>query len=209
MCLGNDAAEQQRREAARQAAAMKKAEAQRQQAISEGRRNIDTAFGQFNDDFFGGFQNSFLDFFTPQLEDQFEKARAQLVAALAGRGTLESSAGLGALADLSEKNDLERTQIANRAVDASNALRGNVERAKSNLFTLNESSADPQGINARAIGEATALAAPQSFTPLADVFSAALQPFIGFAGNRPSTPTRTFQSQFSVLPTSGSQKVVG
>ena len=50
-------------------------------------------------------------------------------------------------------------------------LRQQIEGQKSDLYSLNSASADPDGISARAAAQAQTLVAPQSFSPLANVFS--------------------------------------
>lgn len=209
MCLGDDAGDAARRDARQRDAEMKREEEKRQKAIAEGKENIDAAFGSFNDDYYSGYTNDYTNFYFPTLDDQFSQAKATLIAALAGKGTLESSIGADALANLSEVNDKERTRIGNEAENATAALRGNVEKAKTGLYALNESSADPQGINARAIGEASSLTGPAQYTPLGEVFAAALQPYISYskAGGGGGTPSRTYTSPYTASG-QGSQRII-
>lgn len=175
MCFGGK--DNSRQQAAQAQAEQAAAEAARQSRIREGQANIDTAFGQFDDNYFGNFQKSFTDFYNPQIADQYARAKDKLIAALAGRGTLESTVGAAKFGDL-EKTKLDsEADIGNRAVDETNNLRKQVEGTKSNLYEINRGAADPAGINARAIGEATSIVAPRTQSPLGDVFSTVLGSF--------------------------------
>mgnify|MGYP001004377967 FL=1 len=104
MCFGGK--DNSRQQAAQAQAEQAAAEAARQSRIREGQANIDTAFGQFDDNYFGNFQKSFTDFYNPQIADQYARAKDKLIAALAGRGTLESTVGAAKFGDL-EKTKLD------------------------------------------------------------------------------------------------------
>lgn len=154
-------------------------EHERQQDITTGKGRIDKAFTKFNNPYYDKYGQSYLNFYTPQLNDQYAQARGKLTAALAGKGTLESTSGIGTLGRLAKERDTAATTIGNQAQDAKNQLRSNVEKSKSDLYSLNESAADPDAINNRAIGEATALVAPPAFSPIGSVFAS----FLGGLGN--------------------------
>lgn len=167
-------------------------EAERQARIKEGAALINTQFdSKFNDQFYSDFKNSFLDYFTPQLDDQFNAARGNIVSALTNRGNLKSSAGIRTLQDLEKKNALERTQLANRAQDEASNLRSGVENERSNLFSLNEASADPERLAPMVTSSASAIAAPQAFSPLENVFASVLDNVTRFQNARLNSPAAT------------------
>lgn len=186
-------------------------EHERQRDIKRGQRKIDTHFGQFDDGYYTGYEQKYVDFYNPQLDRQFADARGKLIAALAGRGTLESTAGFGKMTDLQEEKDLAATTIANEAQDAANKLRSNVENAKTNLYSLNESAADPKAANALAKGQATALVAPPAFSPLGQVFASFLAPLAAGLQSRRASPGAGYgPSIYPVQPSgSGSGAVYG
>ena len=170
---------------------IEKREIERQRDVTVGRRSIDTAFERFDDDYFGAFKTDRQAFYTPQLDDQFSDARGKLIAALHGRGILESTVGAREIADLGQTRNETATNIANETQDEANRLRQTVQNSKTNLYGLNAASADPQAINAQAQGQATAIVAPKAFSPLGQIFSSALQPFVNFNNAqqlRPNTP---------------------
>lgn len=184
-------------------------EAERQQRIRQGVSLIDREFAKFDDPFYQDFQNSFVDFYTPQIDQQFNDAQGQLVARLADRGMLESTSGLARIADLKRAAERERTLIANQAVDQATALRGNVERERSNLFALNEGAADPARVGSIVQNSATALRAPTAFEPLGDVFSSVLNDLAAFNTASQNNPQSGFTSRRTASPTpTGSGRVV-
>lgn len=166
-------------EAAAQAAEMKAEEAARQARIKEGQGRIDDAFTKYDDNYYGGYENSYKAYYNPQIDDQYGEATDQLTAALAGRGLLESSVSADKFSKLAQKMYEARTAVGNQAADARNQLRGKVEKTKTDLYSMNSATADPSAIAARAAGEAAALAAPQPYTPLGQLFTAV----VGSIGN--------------------------
>lgn len=188
-------------------------ERQRQDRIRAGADLINENFKQFDDGFFNDFQNRFLNFFEPQLDQQSAAARGKATAALRDRGINASTEGIRALTDLQERDALERTNLGNKALDEANRLRGSLEREKSNLFSLNEASADPERIAPLATGAAASFAAPNAFDPLEDVFGGVLNSFAAFQAARNNSVTPVARRNFSISGVSnsptGSGRVVG
>src|SRR5690606_25016786 len=169
---------------------------------------IDKAFSKFDDDYYSGYQNDYTGYYFPQLDRQYGDVVDKLTATLAGRGILESSVGANKFANLARDHAEARTNIQNEAIDAANRLRGQVENAKSNLYSLNEASADPQAVNAQAIGQATALVAPPTYSPLGQVFANVLDSFGNYMNARQNRPSRQYQSPYSAPSGYGSGQVV-
>src|SRR3546814_9115062 len=93
------------------AEAARRDEEARQARIRAGMGQIDQTFSQFNDDYFDTRSKAYLDYATPQLEDQFAKATEQLIFALSRGGNLNSSVAGERLADLTQQN--ERSRVGN------------------------------------------------------------------------------------------------
>ncbi len=178
-------------------AEMERREISRQHDVDLGKIGIDKAFSGFGDSYYGGYRNDYTGYYNPQLDRQYGRAVDKTTANLAERGILESSVGAQKFADLAKQNADARTNIANEALDASNKLRGQVENAKSSLYSLNEASADPQAINAQAIGQATSLVAPPTYSPLGEVFASALNSLSNYAQARNNRPTKSYQSPYA------------
>jgi len=193
MCLGRrDNSAQREAERARQET--ERREAERQAAILSGQQRIDDAFGGFNDDYFGQFTTSYKDNQFSQLDDQYANARDRMIAAMAGRGMLNSSTGQNAITDLTKRYNDERVNIAQRASDAANDLRSNIENSKTDLYGVNQSIADPETIATRATAASTAVRAPSTTSPLGDIFATALGPVVAYQNARVNSPGRTYRS---------------
>jgi len=177
MCFGGGGSN---KAAAQQAAQAKAEEAARQERIVQGRSNIDNAFGQYNDAFYNKYKDDYTNYYAPQLDQQYSRSVDELTAALAGRGMLESSVGAEQMARLRETLADQKANIANQGMDAANALRAKVEQGKNDLYSLNEASADPAGINARAAASSASFAAPQAYSELGNVFASTLSPLLAF-----------------------------
>lgn len=186
------------------AASMEMREYMRQHDIGLGRIGIDKSFDQFNDDYYKQYQDDYTGFYLPELDRQYGEVVDKTTAALAGRGVLESSVGANKFADLTRENANARTNITNEATDAANKLKGTVQNAKSSLYNLNEVAANPQAINAQAVGSASALVAPPSYSPLGKVFADAMSSIANFQSAQSNSPTRRYTSPYATGYGSGS-----
>ncbi len=90
--------------------------------------------GVFDDSFFNRFKQSILDYYMPQVEDQYGKAKDQTTYGLARAGTLQSSAATDEAARLAKENQLNRANVVTQADTGAAGLRQRVaqERAKPN-----------------------------------------------------------------------------
>lgn len=217
-------AEQQR--AAQAAAEQAKAdEVARQNQILANRGEVDKAFGGFDDAFYKTSADKYTAAYLPKLEEDRLKSLDQLKAALAGRGTLESTVGVNAIADLEKRAAEERASIASRGSDFANSIREKVGASKNSLYDAAGSAADPQGFAARATGEATNLVNMGGVVPFgqptaygsqpegngvsapqnSSVFGSILAPLLGAAQSSLNAPrARTSVAQSISTPTTGS-----
>jgi len=187
---------------------MEQREYERQHDVGLGRIGIDKAFGNFDDNYYKGYQDNYEGYYTPQLEKQYGDVVDKTTAALAGRGMLESSVGNQGFADLAKEHTDARTNIANEGLDAANKLKGTVQNSKSSLYSLNEASANPQAVNAQAVGQASALVAPPQYSPLGTVFANALNGLSTFQSAKNNTPTKSYSSPYGTATGYGSGSVV-
>lgn len=197
--------------AAARAEQQRAAEAARQGRIDAGQKEIDTAFEQFNDDYYGQRQTAYTDHYIPQLDQQYEQTLGKLRAALAGRGQLESSYGASEIAKLAEENAKQKTLIQDQGREAGNDLRRQVESEKSNLYSLNRSSADPDAMKTQAMGAAATISSPPAYSPLGQVFAGALDTLSSYnAADRNSVNPRLSWNQGGGYASGrGSGRVVG
>jgi hypothetical protein len=144
----------------------------RQAQIRAGTERIGGIFdSQFNDQFFDGRRQAFLDYARPQLEDQFGDAQKQLTFALARGGNLDSSVRGQKSAELQKQFDLNQQQIADKALASSTESRNAVEDARGNLVATLNATGDAQGAANSAMTRASALSQPVAFSPLTQLFA--------------------------------------
>jgi len=176
MCFnsGDKAAREARNDAAIAKAEQRAEEEARQGRITTGQANIDKAFEQFSPDYYKKFQDTSVAANSPQVEDQYARAKDKAAAILAGRGVLKSTIAANALGDVEKTRATTLGQIANDAVTQANNLRAAVEKQKTDLYTLNTAAGDPAALGARAIGEATALVAQPTTSQLGDIFASTI-----------------------------------
>ncbi|MFY9294039.1 MAG: hypothetical protein WAP03_25600 [Methylorubrum rhodinum] len=165
--------------AADQAAADEQA---RQARIRQGTADVNKTFEQFNDPYFTKQRDNYLGFALPQLDDQYGEAQKQLTFALARDGNTYSSAAAEQRAKLQKIYDQNKITIADQGQNYANQARSNVEEARSNVIaSLNASGDATQAANS-AVARSAALAQPQGYSPIGDLFSPAMQAFATQAG---------------------------
>lgn len=125
----------------------------------------------FNDEFFQGRRQAYLDYATPQLEDQYGKAQKELTFALDRSGLLDSSVRGQKAGDLQKLYDTQKQQVADQALTQENEARTAVEDARSNLVATLNATGDAQGAANSAIARAGALSKPGTFNPLSNLFA--------------------------------------
>lgn len=147
-------------------------EQERQARIRAGTERVNSIFdGQFNDDYFGKRQQSFLEYANPQLEDQYGDAQKELTFALARGGLLDSSVRADKAGELQKKYDLNKQQIADQALSYGTEAKNAVEDARANLIATLNATGDAQGAANSAISRASVLSKPQAYSPLTQLFA--------------------------------------
>jgi hypothetical protein len=144
----------------------------RQEKIRKGTAQIGDIFDKnFNDDFFTKRRQSYLDFASPQLEDQYGKAQRELTYSLARSGNLDSSARADLEGQLKKLYDTNKQQIADQALGYEKDARTGVEDARSGLVTTLNATGDVDSAVNSANARAAALSKPATYSPLAQLFA--------------------------------------
>lgn len=174
----------------------------RQKKIREGTERVNTIFdSQFNDDFFSGRKEAFLDYSTPQLENQYGDAQKELTFALARGGNLNSSARGQKLGELQRLYDTNKQAIADQALGHASQARNAVEDARGGLIATLNATGDAQGAANSALTRATVLSQPVPYSPLGQLFvdftsglgiQAALEKSFAAGGPKPRYNTGLF-----------------
>jgi hypothetical protein len=154
---------------------------QNQANIKAGNANIDSAFAKFNDPYYAGYTKSYEDYYNPQVDNQYKDAEGTLEAGLARQGLDRSSIAATQIGRLFSDYGDQKATIANNAVDGANQLRGKVASEKSNLYGLNAASGDPAMASTQALAASTALVAPQTYSPLGNLFANFVAPYTAYS----------------------------
>lgn len=143
----------------------------RQARIRQGTKRIDEIFnGQFNDSFFNGRRQAYIDYATPQLDQQFGDAKKELTYALARNGTLDSSIRGAKAAELQRLYDIQKQSVADQALASETETRNATEGARQDLIGMLNATGDSQTAVNSALARSTALSQAPAYSPLAAMF---------------------------------------
>ena len=134
-------------------------------------RRRETDAGAFGEDFFNKRRQAFIDYATPQLESQRGDAARELTFALDRSGNLDSSSRADQGRRVGKLYDLNRQDIADKGQEYANTARTNIEDARSDLIKTLNATGDAQGAASGAINRAAALSAPDTYSPLTQLFA--------------------------------------
>lgn len=130
-----------------------------------------TKSGGFGDDFFSSRRKAFLDYASPQLEDQYAKAGRELTYALDRGGNLNSSVRGEKAGELQKLYDLNKQQIADQALSYETDTRNSVEDARAGLISTLNATGDAEGAAKSALARASALSQAPSYSALGQLFT--------------------------------------
>jgi hypothetical protein len=125
----------------------------------------------FDDNFFSGRRQAYIDYASPQLEEQYGDAQKQLTYALTRSGNLDSSMRADKSAELQKMYDLNKQKIADDALSYETQSRNAVEDARSNLIATLNATGDAQGAANAALARSQALSQAPAYNPLSQLFT--------------------------------------
>lgn len=146
------------------------AEARRQLKVDAGLKEIEKVFEQYDQDFYDKSQDAYLDYYEPQLEDQYKKGLRDLKFALARGGRFGSSTEVDKKAKAAQDLGFQKSELASGAIGAADKSQAAVNAAKKDLTQLNQMNANPQLAASLAQSQAGILNQPQKYDQLLDVF---------------------------------------
>jgi len=154
-----------------EAALARQEEQSRQEKIRGGTERVNSIFNEnFGDDFFEGRKKAFLDYSTPQLENQYGDAQKELTFALTRGGNLNSSVRGEKLGELQRLYDTNKQSIADQALSHESQARNAVEDARGNLVSTLNATGDAEGAANSALTRASVLSQPAPYSPLSQLF---------------------------------------
>lgn len=154
-----------------EAAAARQKEEERQARIKAGSAKIDETFSVFGDTFYNDRKNEYMNYYQPQLDEQFKSAKDELTYAFARNGTLNSTMAADKQADLLKKYDVERAGIMSQADSeiANQQSRNNAE--KSSLISQLQSTGDADRVSNEALARTQQMFNNRpAYSPLGDIF---------------------------------------
>ncbi|QOG06407.1 hypothetical protein IGS74_18060 [Aureimonas sp. OT7] len=163
--------------------------------------------GGFNDDFFNRQRQNYIDYATPQLDQQYGDANKQLTFSLTRSGLFDSSVRGEKASDLQRAYDLNKQKIADDALSHSTQSRNAVEDARANLISMLNATGDAEGAANAALARSQALSQAPSFSPLTSLFAdftnglgvqAAAERSYAAGGMKPTISTGLFAPRNSV-----------
>lgn len=155
------------------AEAARREAAARQARITSGMANIDAGFKGFDDNYYGGLKQSYLDYYKPQLDDQYQKAQDTLLYNLARTGTLESSNRATGLADLEKAYGLQNQSMLANSDSYVGGAKSQVENNKLNQYSQLRATGGDAAQAAQFLNGPISVQAPtlSPMSPLGDLFT--------------------------------------
>jgi hypothetical protein len=143
----------------------------RQERIRQGTGRVDETFSQFNDDFFRGIRDNYMDFYQPQADEQFRRAGDQLSFGLARAGTSNSSIAARNQADLTTRYNDTLASLLSQATGEADRQRSRVQGEKSSLVSLLNATGDADRISNEALARTQQLYQERpAYNPIGDIF---------------------------------------
>lgn len=186
------------------------AAAKRQALVTQGQSAIDSSFAPFNDDYFANYSKAYVDNYNPQVDEQYGRAKTQVRYDAARKGVLDSTPAITSADRLNDEYGRQRQQIASNAVGAANDQRNTVQNQKTQLYALNEASANPTMAAERSAAAAGTIPNTPQYSALGDLFGGLVNSGGAYvAGANKALPPGYNNALTAGLPTgSGSGKVV-
>lgn len=146
------------------------AEKQRQGAIQSGMQDIDKQFSGFDDKYYKGVGQDYLNFATPQMVQQYQRTKNQLAYSLARNGLTNSGAAVQRGQSLNNELSTQESNLANSAQSEENTARAKVSDAQTNVTNELISSGDPTVAREQSADATAGLRAPSAFAPIGNLF---------------------------------------
>jgi hypothetical protein len=165
-------------------------EERRQANITAGTQKVNDAFAQYDDPYFEGIAKTYVDHYTPDLEQQFGEAKRALTLSAPTTG---SSAYARSLGLLSRDYNKESVAIKSRAQQAADSARANVQNTRLGLIDSVNNGLGLAEAGNLATERKRLVSAPLAYEALPDVFSRALSGYTNTqiakqAGYTPNLP---------------------
>ena len=152
-------------------AALQAQQQQTQNALTQGGKNIESAFASFTPAYYAGVQKNYENAALPQLFKQYRTTGQQVNYNLANRGLSRSSSAQQLGAGLQSELATQEQGVVNNAQAAAQHVQQNVANEKSQLYGQLQTSQNPSLVGQSALNTAAQTGAPSVFQPLGNLFS--------------------------------------
>lgn len=185
-------------------------EDERQARIKTGMGQINDQFNRFDDAFYKGRSDAYMNFAMPQLDQQYEDAHRGLTFALARQGIGESAEGNRRFGNQRQEYDLNRQMVVDRSIQAGADARRSVEDARAGLIQDLHNTSDPAAANAAALQRATYLQSNPAMQQLGTLFGNGLNGLNTYQNAKDdATNYNAALSMFNLPSSNGSGKNYG
>lgn len=156
------------------------------------------SFEGFQPDFFNQRAQDYVNNALPQLANQYQSTKASLGYGLANRGLINSSAQRAQMSELDRETGQAKQQLADTGQNQANALKTQVEGARSDAISKLYQTGDPAQATAQAISSAAQFHVPSTFAPISNMFSNLLsQYYTGSVLNQPGQSSYVLPPNYS------------
>lgn len=149
-------------------------EIDRQNRVNQGIGTINKTFSRFNDAFYNGKSKNYLDYYKPQVDQQYGEAKQSTLFQLARQGINDSSAGAKVYGDLARDYGNQNQSIQSGANAYAQQARSQVEAQRNSLINQVNATANPQAAASaanNAVGSLQMVEPAGGYSPLAGLFS--------------------------------------
>ena len=130
--------------------------------------------GGIGQSFYDKFKQGMLDYYTPQVAEQYGKAKDETTFRHARAGTLRSTSAAESAADLSKQNEIRKGEVLSKADAAAADLKSRVAAEKAKAESQLYATEDPDVATNQALAAITNISAEQpELTPLGQIFDIA------------------------------------
>jgi hypothetical protein len=158
-----------------QMAAQQRADEQdRQNRVNSAISGINSIFSGFDNNFYDAKSKSYLDYYKPQLEQQYGQAKDETLYQLARQGLGNSSAGAKVYGDLATDYGNRQQELQSKATGYAQDARSQVEQQRNSLVNQATATANPQAASSaanNAVGSLQMMQPSGGYSPLAGLFN--------------------------------------
>jgi len=150
---------------------LRRQEAERQARVAQGTALVDKQFAGFNDDWHNQRKQAEIDYYLPNVDEQYRRTYQDAVFRLANTGGLTSTAGADLLGRINKQYELGKQQVLDRATASALGLKSDMSRNRADLIRMLEGGSSVASVGDSAAAMAQARNAAPSYSPLGDLFA--------------------------------------